>query len=165
MADAAIRRMTLADVDQVAVIERNTFSSPWSRASFAREMTSNKVARYLVAAVGDTLVGFGGMHIILDEGHITNIAVASPWRGQGIGRMLLEGLMQYASNLGAGYLTLEVRASNTVAIALYESHGFIAVNRRKGYYDNGEDALLMVSQHLPEAQPDFMEAETLFSDQ
>lgn len=165
MSDLLIRRMMLADVDQVAAIERATFSAPWSKASFAREMTTNKVARYLVAVMDDTVVGFAGMHVILDEGHITNIAVTSALRGQGIGRKLMDALMQYASNLGAAYLTLEVRTSNEVAIALYQAHGFVAVNRRKRYYDNGEDALLMVSQRLPAAQADFSEPETIFTDQ
>jgi len=104
------------------------------------------------------------MHIILDEGHITNIAVRAQDRGRGIGKLLLQSMMQYASNLGAAYLTLEVRQSNAAAIALYTSHGFIAVNRRKGYYENGEDALLMVSQHMPAAQEDFMEAETIIEE-
>ncbi len=165
MADITLRRMTIQDVDAVAAIERATFEAPWSRASFVREMTTNKVARYLVAVADSTVIGFGGMHVILDEGHITNIAVTEARRGQGVGKKLLEGLMQYASNLGAAYLTLEVRASNETAIHLYKSHGFLMVNRRKGYYNNGEDALLMVSQQLPEAEADFSEPETIYTDQ
>ncbi|MGI6633833.1 MAG: ribosomal protein S18-alanine N-acetyltransferase [Christensenellales bacterium] len=159
-----VRRMTLQDVDQVAAIERATFATPWSRASFESEMTTNMVARYLVAEQDNVILGFGGMHIILDEGHITNIAVRAQDRGRGIGKLLLQSMMQYASNLGAAYLTLEVRQSNAAAIALYTSHGFIAVNRRKDYYENGEDALLMVSQHMPAAQEDFMEAETIIEE-
>lgn len=164
MPDILIRRMTAGDVDAVAAIEYASFASPWSRESFANEMTGNPVARYLVAELDGVVIAFGGMHIILDEGHIMNIAVLEKHRGRGIGTRLLSAMMQYAANLGAGYLTLEVRESNAAAIALYRAHSFVAVNRRKRYYENGEDALLMVSQRMPPAQEGFEEAETLHMD-
>ncbi|MBQ8201701.1 MAG: ribosomal protein S18-alanine N-acetyltransferase [Clostridia bacterium] len=156
-----IRRMTEADVDAVAEVEASTFPTPWSRDAFASEM-KNVAARYLVAEVDGTVIGYAGAWIILDESHITNIAVLSSYRGQGIGRMLTAGLMQYLSNLGAAYATLEVRKSNAVAQNLYVSLGFIKLGVRKRYYeDNGEDALIMVCDHMPEADPDFEEAETV----
>ncbi|MGI6688988.1 MAG: ribosomal protein S18-alanine N-acetyltransferase [Christensenellales bacterium] len=162
MAEALIRRMTLADAGQVAAIEAACFSSPWTLGDFEREMTENPVARYLVAEVNGRLAGFAGAHIILDEGHIANVAVLAECRGQGLGRQLLEALLQYAANLGARYLTLEVRESNAPAIALYESCGFIKVSVRKRYYaDSGEDALLMVCDRLPPAEPGFEEPETV----
>ena len=161
MDNALIRRMTIDDVPQVHAIEQATFPLPWSLADFTYEMTSNPVARYVVAEQEGVLLGFAGAHIILDEGHITNVAVIKEARGHGLGRLLMDALMQLAANLGARYLTLEVRASNAVAVALYRSLGFIKVSVRKKYYeDNGEDALLMVCDQLPPAQDDFQEDKT-----
>ncbi|MBQ3156059.1 MAG: ribosomal protein S18-alanine N-acetyltransferase [Clostridia bacterium] len=157
----SIRRMTTADVDGVAAVEAATFPTPWSRDAFASEM-KNVAARYLVAEKEGRVIGYAGAWIILDESHITNIAVLKDERGQGIGRALTEGLMQYLSNLGAAYATLEVRKSNEVAQNLYKSLGFIKLGVRKRYYeDNGEDALIMVCDHMPEADPDFEEVETI----
>nr|MBR4281300.1 ribosomal protein S18-alanine N-acetyltransferase [Clostridia bacterium] len=156
-----IRRMTISDVDGVAAVEAATFPTPWSRDAFASEM-NNVAARYLIAEKNGGVIGFAGAWIILDESHITNIAVLKEERGQGIGRMLTEGLMQYLSNLGAAYATLEVRKSNEVAQNLYKSLGFIKLGVRKRYYeDNGEDALIMVCDHMPEADPDFEEEGTI----
>lgn len=156
-----IRRMIEADVDGVAAVEAATFPTPWSREAFASEM-KNVAARYLVAEKDGRIIGYAGAWIILDESHITNIAVLQCERGQGIGRALTHGLMQYLSNLGAAYATLEVRKSNQVAQNLYQSLGFIKLGVRKRYYeDNGEDALIMVCDHLPPAEEDFEEAETL----
>ena len=156
-----IRRMTEADVDGVAAVEAVTFPTPWSREAFASEM-KNVAARYLVAEKEGRVIGYAGAWIILDESHITNIAVLKEERGQGVGRALTEGLLQYLSNLGAAYATLEVRKSNGVAQNLYVSLGFIKLGVRKRYYeDNGEDALLMVCDHMPEADPDFEENETV----
>ena len=156
-----IRRMKVEDVDGVAAVEAATFPTPWSRDAFASEM-KNVAARYLVAEKDGKLIGYAGAWIILDESHITNIAVLKDERGQGIGRRLTEGLMQYLSNLGAAYATLEVRKSNEVAQNLYKSLGFIKLGVRKRYYeDNGEDALIMVCDHMPEAEPDFEETETV----
>ena len=156
-----IRRMTMADVDGVAAVEAATFPTPWSRDAFVSEM-KNVAARYLVAERDGEIIGYAGAWIILDESHITNIAVLQAHRGQGIGRALTAGLMQYLSNLGAAYATLEVRKSNEVAQKLYVSLGFIKLGVRKRYYeDNGEDALIMVCDHMPEADPDFEESETV----
>ena len=157
-----IRRMTLADVDGVAAVEAATFPTPWSREAFISEM-KNVAARYLVAEKDGRIIGYAGAWIILDESHITNIAVLKDERGQGIGRALTHGLMQYLSNLGAAYATLEVRKSNEVAQNLYVSLGFIKLGVRKRYYeDNGEDALIMVCDHMPDADPEFEEDETVY---
>ena len=159
--DYIIRRMTMADVDGVAAVEAATFPTPWSRDAFASEMR-NVAARYLVAEKDGQVIGYAGAWIILDESHITNIAVLKEARGQGIGRALTAGLLRYLANLGAAYATLEVRKSNEIAQNLYKSLGFIKLGVRKRYYeDNGEDALIMVCDHMPEADPDFEEAETI----
>ena len=163
MAEYTIRRMTVDDVDAVHAIEADTFATPWSRQSFYEEMTRNACARYLVAELPEAgIVGFAGVWIVIDEGHITNIAVRKEYRGQGIGRALTSALMQYAANLGVVYMTLEVRSSNGIAQRVYLSHGFIQVGVRKKYYeDNGEDALFMVCDHMPPADPEFEEPETI----
>lgn len=160
--ECLIRRMTIEDLDAVVAIEAATFAMPWSRESFTQELTRNVAARYLVAEVDGRVVGYGGAWIILDESHVTNIAIAEEARGKGYGRRLTEALMQYLSNLGAAYATLEVRRTNERAQTLYKSLGFVQVGWRKRYYeDNGEDAMLMVLEHMPPADPDFTEPETL----
>ncbi len=162
MAECVIRRMTMADVDAVSEIEAATFPTPWSRDAFVQEMTRNVAARYLVAETDGRVIGYAGAWLILDESHITNIAVAEFQRGKGVGRKLTAALLQYLSNLGAAYATLEVRVSNERARNLYASLGFVSVGKRKRYYeDNGEDALLMVCEHLPEADPDFEDVDTV----
>ena len=161
MGDVRIRRMLLGDVDGVHAIEAASFAKPWKREDFVKEMTQNLCARYLVAEEDEKIVGFAGAWIVLDEAHITNIAVSEICRGRGIGRRLTEALLQYAANLGVLYTTLEVRRSNEKAQRLYKSLGFEYVGVRKRYYeDNGEDAFLFVCQHMPKADPDFEEAET-----
>jgi ribosomal-protein-alanine N-acetyltransferase len=101
---------------------------------------------------------YAGAWIIFDEAHITNVAVEKALRGQGLGRAIMAALIQYAANMGAAYMTLEVRRSNTVAQALYNSMGFVELAVRKRYYeDNGEDALLLVCDTLPPVEPNFAE--------
>ena len=161
MAEIITRLMTAEDVDAVHEIDLASFAIPWTRDAFAKE-AENKCARYLVLCEDGKPVAYAGVWFVLDEGHITNIAVLKEERGQGIGRQLTHGLMQYLSNLGAAYATLEVRKSNEVAQNLYKSLGFIKLGVRKRYYeDNGEDALIMVCDHMPEADPDFEEADTI----
>ena len=156
--DVVIRRMGREDLDAVTSIEEATFAIPWSRESFRQELERNVAARYLVAEFRGQVVGYAGAWIILDESHITNIAVAEPYRGRGIGRRLTLALLQYLSNLGACYATLEVRVSNERAQNMYKSLGFVSVGKRKRYYeDNQEDAFLMVCEHMPEAEEDFSE--------
>ena len=162
MADFVIRRMTEADVDGVFAVETDSFPKPWTREDFVREMTVNVCARYLVAETDGKIAGFAGAWIVLDEAHVTNIAVLPEYRGRGIGMALTESLLQYASNLGVVYATLEVRRSNEAAKRMYRAAGFEYVGVRKRYYeDNGEDALIYCCQRMPEAQADFSEEETL----
>ena len=160
--DCIIRRMTLADLDAVAAIEAATFTPPWSKESFRQELERNVAARYLVAEKDGEVIGYAGAWVILDESHITNIAIAPAYRGHGYGRKLTEALMQYIANLGAAYATLEVRKSNLTAQNLYKGLGFLQLGVRKRYYeDNNEDALLMVCDHMPPVDPDFEEDETV----
>ncbi len=157
--EVVIRRMERKDLDAVTAIEKATFAVPWSRESFRQELERNVAARYLVAETDSRVIGYAGAWVILDESHITNIAVLEEYRGRGIGKQLTRALLQYLSNLGACYATLEVRVSNERAQNLYRSLGFVSVGKRKRYYeDNGEDAFLMVCEHMPDAEEDFSEA-------
>lgn len=140
----AIRTMELKDVDEVWEIEKLCFHTPWSRESFVEEMQTNQKARYVVAELGDTIIGYGGMWFIVDEAHITNIAVHPDYRGQRIGEKIVEAMIAAAQAEGIISLTLEVRVANEPAIKLYKKLGFEEVGIRKGYYsDTGEDALIM----------------------
>lgn len=154
------RRMTRADAEAVHAIELATFPQPWSLQSFIDEMERNACARYIVAEENGMLLGYAGAWLIMDEGHITNVAVTPSRRGEGIGKGLMRALMQYAANMGVQYMTLEVRRSNLTAQKLYHSLGFIDLGVRKRYYeDNGEDALLLVCQDMPPVEEDFFEVE------
>ena len=158
MDEIIIRRMKTEDVKAVAAIEKATFSRTWSAESFRREVETNVAARYLVAEKNGQVIGYAGAWVVLDECHITNIAVAEAERGHGYGKQLVSALMQYVSNLGAAWADLEVRVSNSRAQHVYAGAGFIPIGKRKRYYeDNGEDAFLMVCEHMPEADPNFEE--------
>lgn len=162
MADVMIRRMTLADAPAVHAVENACFPKPWTLEDFEKEMTQNVCARYLVAEMAGKIIGFAGAWIVLDEAHVTNIAVLRDYRGLGVGKRLTAALMQYAANLGVVYATLEVRKSNTVAQNLYKGLGFVFVGVRKRYYeDSGEDALIFCLERLPAPDPAFAEAETV----
>jgi ribosomal-protein-alanine N-acetyltransferase len=145
-----IEEMRLPDVDQVLQTERKAYTTPWSRRAFVSELTENAYAHYLVAKVGQRVIGYIGMWFIIDEGHITNVAVHPDFRGRGVGRMLMQAAMDLAKLSGGMRVTLEVRVSNAVAQHLYESLAFRRVGVRRGYYtDNGEDAYIMVWGALP----------------
>jgi ribosomal-protein-alanine N-acetyltransferase len=136
--------MSLNDIDGIMEIETASFKIPWSRNAFISELTTNEFAVYLVAKIEDRVVGYAGMWKILDEGHITNIAVHPDFRGRKIGQGLVETLVSVAKEKNIGKLTLEVRKSNDVAQGLYGKFGFEVLGVRKKYYsDNQEDALIM----------------------
>ncbi|HYE09803.1 MAG TPA: tRNA (adenosine(37)-N6)-threonylcarbamoyltransferase complex dimerization subunit type 1 TsaB [Patescibacteria group bacterium] len=138
------RFMELKDIDAVWEIEKLSFKTPWSRESFVEEIKSSDRTRYVVAELGDSIVGYGGMWLIVDEAHITNIAVHPDYRGQKIGKKIVEAMIAAAKDEGINSLTLEVRISNMPAISLYKGFDFKEVAIRKGYYsDTGEDALIM----------------------
>ena len=147
--------MRLEDVELVHAIEEQCFAIPWSRESFLREVTQNECARYLVAREDGVPIAYAGMWFVLDEAHITNIAVRADRRGRGHGEAITRALIQLAADSGMTWMTLECRRSNVVAQALYRKLGFAQVGFRKRYYaDNNEDALIMALEHLPEGRPE-----------
>jgi ribosomal-protein-alanine N-acetyltransferase len=136
--------MTLSDVPAVLAIEQEAFTSPWTAEAFVNELTNNHFARYLIMETNDDIIGYGGMWTIIDEAHVTNIAVRADYRGRGYGNRLLKELQRTAVFFGAARMTLEVRVSNEVAQRLYRKLGFEPAGIRPGYYsDNQEDALIM----------------------
>lgn len=144
MGDILVRFMVAGDIEQVLNIEKLCFSTPWSEEAFQTEIERNQCARYVVAEYEEKVVGYGGMWIILNEAHITNVAVHPDYRGQGIGEAIMHGLVGTAIKQRVSGMTLEVRTSNKIAQNLYRKLGFAARGIRKAYYsDNGEDALIM----------------------
>ena len=139
-----IRPMTMGDVDAITEMEKLVFTLPWSYASFKRELEENVAARYLVLEDQGRVLAYGGIWLVIDEAHVTNVAVHPQAQGRGYGERLVRALMRLASDTCMGMITLEVRRSNTAAQALYHKVGFQDVGYRKRYYqDNQEDALIM----------------------
>lgn len=151
-----MRPMTVDDVAAVAAIDRQSFPLPWSENSFRSDLTNNPAAHLFVAeqAVngGRRIAGYVGFWLIVDEAHVSTLAVAPALRGRGVGERILREAMRQAARLGAEMMTLEVRVSNDPAQRLYEKLGFRVVGRRPRYYtDNFEDAILMTRERLPQA--------------
>ncbi len=137
-------RASIDHVDEIVSIENICFTIPWSRQAFINEISKNDFARYFVALCDKKVVGYAGIWIVCEEGHITNIAVHPDYRHKGIASRLMAELIDTARSEGVADLTLEVRRGNADAIKLYEKFGFKVEGIRKGYYpDNGEDALIM----------------------
>ncbi|QYR20852.1 ribosomal protein S18-alanine N-acetyltransferase [Paenibacillus sp. sptzw28] len=138
------RTMTPSDIPVIAQIEHEAFTCPWTQEAFMNELTNNHFARYMVMEYDGDVIGYGGMWTIMDEAHVTNIAVRAGYRGQGLGKKLMTELQRTAVFFGAARMTLEVRVSNEIAQRLYRKLGFEPAGIRPGYYsDNQEDALIM----------------------
>lgn len=127
---------------QMAEIEKEAFDMPWTENMFIPELSCAD-ATYLVGTRGNEVVCYGGFHSVLDEAHITNIAVRNTDRGRGIGKFLMSALIAKAREKGAKHITLEVKSTNIPAIRMYEGFGFRVEGVRKRYYNNMFDALVM----------------------
>ena len=124
-------------------MEKLCFSDPWSENSVASEL-NNKLSMWLVAEENGTVAGYIGSQTVCNETDMMNVAVHPDCRRQGIAESLILALMQKLQEVGSTCLTLEVRASNLPAIALYSKLGFSEIGRRKNYYRNPkEDALIL----------------------
>ena len=147
-----IEPMRVEDLPAVHAIERASFESPWPPEAYRNDLESNRLAQYLVARVGDEITAYGGMWLMVDEGHIITFAVHPAWRRRHIGERLLLAFLDLAVDRGAHEATLEVRLSNLPARRLYEKFGFRPVGLRPhDYSDNGEDALIMTTLPLEDA--------------
>ncbi len=175
-----IRKMSLEDIDQVVMLDKLSFPSPWPARTYRYEILDNEHARMFALEPGDTplaaetrqlnwldrllgsvigrsngqstpLIGYSGMWHIADEAHISTIAVHPDWRGKKLGELLVWSMIRQAIRQQASQVTLEVRVSNTVAQNLYYKYGFEILGTRKGYYrDNSEDAYMMGVTRLDE---------------
>ena len=140
-------------LDDLARLERLCFSRPWSRQALKEELT-NPAACFLVGEEAGEVLGYAGMHCAAGECYVDNVAVFPEARRQGVGRKLMEALLQAAAARGGEFLSLEVRPSNLEALALYRGLGFREVGRRRRFYDDPvEDGLLLTKDLKKEEDP------------
>ena len=149
-----LREMALADLDQVEAIDQVSFSTPWPKQAFHYELTRNQnaicwVAEWVEPGQQPVVVAAIVVWLILDEAHISTLAVHPEYRRRGIAQQLLAKVLLVCAQTGAAQVYLEVRANNHAAQRLYHKFGFVAEGIRKGYYqDTGEDAVLMTLSSL-----------------
>jgi ribosomal-protein-alanine N-acetyltransferase len=135
--------MTLDDVDEILMIERASFSQPWTRSMFEWELTENPCARFFVAVAGDAFIGYIGGWLVSDELQVVSLAVSPDARRSRVATRLLGYLFEHVGE-GVQRAYLEVRRSNRAAIVMYERFGFRPVGVRRGYYEGPkEDAVVM----------------------
>ncbi len=145
----SFQKLSIKHLDEVLRIERLTFKTPWTKYAFIHEIQFER-AVFKVLKIDNRIVGYGGFWHVLDEAHISNIAIHPDYRGQGLGKMLLRHLLREAIARDVTRATLEVRKSNLVAQKMYVSFGFRIVSIRKNYYaDEHEDALIMWNDDIP----------------
>lgn len=145
----SIAPMSTNDIAAVSRIERASFSTVWPSDAFFNELNTNKLAHYFVGRIADKIVAYGGIWVILEDSHVTTLAVDPAYRGKRLGEVMLLRLVDEALERGAAWMTLEVRESNTVAQQLYRKYGFTTVTMRRGYYsDDNESALVMWAGNL-----------------
>jgi len=138
------RDMREEDIDQVLEVEHASFTTPWSREAFYNELFNNKFAVYIVLEEDNKIIGYCGTWVVIDEAHVTNVAIMPGYRGKKLGEALMSKLMSVSREMGAKTMTLEVRMTNYVAQSLYRKLGFQNGGIRKNYYsDNQEDAQIM----------------------
>lgn len=148
MRDISTVSMSYDHITEIKKISDLSFSIPWSIESLEKELNNNH-AKYIVAKLGDTVIGYGGLWLILDEAHITNIAIHPDYRRHGIADIILDTLIDICKANSIEGITLEVRNSNMAAISLYKKHGFIVEGIRKNYYDNPkEDGYIMWKRNI-----------------
>lgn len=152
MSDLIIRKATEKDIHEIAQLDKLCFSVPWSENAFENEFRENELAFYVLAETKESgqIVGYAGLWLIQEEGHITNVAVHPDFRRKHIGSAVVEVLMtESRQRAGIKTFTLEARKSNIPAIELYKKFGFSEVGIRKGYYEeNNEDAVIMWTSQL-----------------
>lgn len=153
--------MRLADLNRVKVIEEQVFPVPWPISAYEYEITQNRLADYLVLTVqqGDQperVIGYTGYWLLVDEAHISTIAVDPDWQGRGLGELLLQAILNRALEANARIATLEVRRSNIIAQALYTKYDFEIVGERRRYYQGKEDALIMTVERFGNSYQKFL---------
>lgn len=138
-----IRAMQVDDVPSVFDIERESFNdSSWTIDAFYHELNENNFAKYFVVIFQEEIIGYLGLWIVIDQAQITTIAIKEPFRDYGLGQLLLNYVMDYARHT-CDVMSLEVRIANVIAQHVYKKLGFQYGGKRKNYYGEGEDALVM----------------------
>jgi [ribosomal protein S18]-alanine N-acetyltransferase len=141
--------MEFSHLDEILNIEEKSFATPWSRYAFTCELMDNDFARYFVLIHDELVIGYMGLWVILDEAHITNVAIHPDYRNRRLGEVLIREVVWRCQGIGVLRMTLEVRVSNLSAQSLYTRLGFVSAGVRKGYYtDNQEDAIIMWKELL-----------------
>jgi [ribosomal protein S18]-alanine N-acetyltransferase len=141
--------MEFSHLDEILNIEEKSFATPWSRYAFTCELMDNDFARYFVLIHDELVIGYMGLWVILDEAHITNVAIHPDYRNRRLGEVLIREVVWRCQGMGVLRMTLEVRVSNLSAQSLYTRLGFVSAGVRKGYYtDNQEDAIIMWKELL-----------------
>lgn len=144
-----IREMTESDITEIAELEKECFSEPWSENSLRDELT-NETARFYVLRDSENLLGYIGANNICNEVYITNVAVNGNCRGKGYGKILVNHLIKQSETERAFFITLEVRKSNENAIKLYEKCGFKLIGERKNFYSKPTENALIYTYYLEE---------------
>lgn len=146
--DIVIEKMQTKDIPEVAEIEARVFSMPWSEHGFADALKQDTI--FVTAKQEGQVVGYCGMYCSFEEGEITNVAVLPEAQNHGIGKKIISGLLKASREKNISRIVLEVRASNTPAIRLYEGFGFQKAGIRKGFYEKPrEDAAIMILEQIP----------------
>ena len=139
--------LTAEHLDDLVALERLCFSHPWSREMFRGELENESAVYLLAIDETGTLIGYAGLQVVLDEGYITIVAVRPDCLRRGVAGKLLDVFERFAEGNHLAFLSLEVRASNYAAIALYGQHGYRGVGRRRNYYEHPtEDAVIMTRE-------------------
>lgn len=140
----SFRDMEEKDLDEIIELEHKCFTVPWSKDAFVSEISQNRFAKYIILEEEGKIIGYCGAWLVVDEAHITNVAILPEFRGRGLGEALMNAMIDICRRKHIERMTLEVRKSNTVAQSLYKKLGFQEGAIRKNYYsDNQEDAIVM----------------------
>jgi ribosomal-protein-alanine N-acetyltransferase len=156
-----LRPMRLSDISSVMDIEKSAFPAPWNESAYHYEVAENRRASYQVltielADMPSKIIGYAGFWMLVDEAHISTLAVATEWRRRGFGHLLLLNILSLAYKMEAAIATLEVRKSNTPAQELYRNYRFEIIGGKRRYYQGSEDALIMTVGPLDSAYRSFL---------
>lgn len=142
MNNLVVESMAEIHLEDVVEINNLSLTTPWSFESLKGEL-ENKFCKYIVVKKAGTLIGYAGLWLIIDEAHITNVAIHPDYRGIGASNALMDGIIKICTDFNIPSITLEVRESNIVARNLYSKYNFVVEGLRKNYYDDNENAIIM----------------------
>lgn len=141
----SFKKADFDDIDTIYEIEKDCFEAPWSRDMFYQQIKTG-ISRHYIMSRDEKAAGFYGFSYVIDEAEILNFAVSPPYQNDGLGTLMMEHLISVAGSLDIKKIFLEVRVSNKSAIRMYEKTGFKYLAQRKAYYENGEDAYIMLKE-------------------